>query len=333
MFAGQFCFPKGIKLFERDQNPTYFNFVLTNEEGKRTFISSLIFTEKLDKNPFGDVRSPLHFLSALSSERRNESGQFLRPEGLLFDGRVPFLRENDDDPSGDLPDAWTSLWKPSGKDHLEFNQQRPLSLARWLQSPFRNQLEAHQVLPASFLPENSGNQSPFSSFRYSEEQTQSFECLLSFLDPLKVLKVVEYILLEKKILLITENSAVLAMVIDALLSLVFPFKWNQRLIPVLPDSLKHYAESPLPFIIGIVKDSQFDEARLHLSSDVIRVYLDSNDIFALDTEPFGIPHQILKGTIQRLEPFAQYHKALSALPFKKMFGLALDSRKSTALTQ
>ena len=43
-----FCFPQGIYFLEKQISPNKFNFVLTDENGERTYCSVLIFWEKLN---------------------------------------------------------------------------------------------------------------------------------------------------------------------------------------------------------------------------------------------------------------------------------------------
>jgi len=77
---------------------------------------------------------------------------------------------------------------------------------------------------------------------------------------------IECVLLERKILLISRFRTLLTDVAQAITSLIFPFKWTQVLIPVsllfdcdslhlsskiLPEQLKSYIEAPVPFIIGL----------------------------------------------------------------------------------
>lgn len=58
-------------------------------------------------------------------------------------------------------------------------------------------------------------------------------------------------MLERKILLISENKLKLTESTMALASLVFPFNCNQVIIPVLPSKFFEYIEAVMPYIIGI----------------------------------------------------------------------------------
>ena len=58
-------------------------------------------------------------------------------------------------------------------------------------------------------------------------------------------------LLEKKIILIKTDISDVAIIIQTLITLIQPFKWNFGLINNLPSDMIEALESPQPFIVGI----------------------------------------------------------------------------------
>ena len=58
-------------------------------------------------------------------------------------------------------------------------------------------------------------------------------------------------LLEKKIILIKTEINDVAIIIQTLITLIQPFKWNFGLINNLPSDMIEALESPQPFIVGI----------------------------------------------------------------------------------
>ena len=66
-----------------------------------------------------------------------------------------------------------------------------------------------------------------------------------------IFKVFKMILLEKSIFFVSSFQSALGLVIEAFLSLIFPFRWNHVLIPVVSPSIIDYLESPIPTIAGI----------------------------------------------------------------------------------
>jgi len=75
----------------------------------------------------------------------------------------------------------------------------------------------------------------------------------------KVLQLIRALLLEKKVILIKQDVSDVAILMQTLVTLLSPFKWNYPLITDLPPSLIEALESPQPFLIAIQRriwDSQ-----------------------------------------------------------------------------
>ena len=87
------------------------------------------------------------------------------------------------------------------------------------------------------------------------------------------------ILLERKIFLLSQSKTLLTFITTALLSLIFPFKWEQAIIPILPEKLRVFIDSPIPSIIGIcfkVDLSEFppDSIVVNLDKSIVEKYFD-----------------------------------------------------------
>ena len=67
----------------------------------------------------------------------------------------------------------------------------------------------------------------------------------------KILGLVRALLLEKKIIMIKEDISDIAVIMQGLLTLLSPFKWNYTVITNLPVDMIEALESPMPFLIGI----------------------------------------------------------------------------------
>lgn len=59
------------------------------------------------------------------------------------------------------------------------------------------------------------------------------------------------LLLEKKIVLIKENFGDIALIMESLVSLLNPLKWNFVFITYLTPKLVECLEAPFPYIIGV----------------------------------------------------------------------------------
>ncbi|CBJ31220.1 conserved unknown protein [Ectocarpus siliculosus] len=88
-----------------------------------------------------------------------------------------------------------------------------------------------------------------SSFPHLEEA--DLRCLTSRLGPDTILVALSCLLQEQSVLLLSDHLEDLAPATSALLGLLFPLRWPHTLIPVLPASLVHYLEAPVPFLMGM----------------------------------------------------------------------------------
>ncbi|XP_030397816.1 DENN domain-containing protein 4B isoform X2 [Gopherus evgoodei] len=104
----------------------------------------------------------------------------------------------------------------------------------------------------------------------------SFLTLLQNLGPENAVMLLLAVLTEQKLLIHSLRPDVLTSVSEALVSMIFPLRWQCPYIPLCPLTLADVLCAPVPFIVGI-HSSYFD---LHdPPRDVICVDLDTNTIF------------------------------------------------------
>ncbi|KAJ9593008.1 hypothetical protein L9F63_015327, partial [Diploptera punctata] len=90
---------------------------------------------------------------------------------------------------------------------------------------------------------------PLDSRLEERDLTQLFSAL-----PVPVLlQLFGSLLLERKVILISNSLSRLSSCVEALQSILYPFSWQHTLIPVLPTSLLDICLSPTPYIVGILR--------------------------------------------------------------------------------
>ena len=75
--------------------------------------------------------------------------------------------------------------------------------------------------------------------------------LLHALEPRQVLSLFRGALFEHRVLFVASNLSQLTAAAEALLSLLWPLRWQGIYIPLLPGLLVEVLQSPVPFVIGI----------------------------------------------------------------------------------
>jgi hypothetical protein len=82
-------------------------------------------------------------------------------------------------------------------------------------------------------------------------ENYSFELLLQSLKPERIMFLIRCLLLERKIILIKKNFGDIALIMESLVSLLNPLKWNFVFITYLTPKLVDCLEAPFPYIIGV----------------------------------------------------------------------------------
>ena len=59
----------------------------------------------------------------------------------------------------------------------------------------------------------------------------------------------------------------LMLVAEGITSLIFPFTWQHVYVPILPASMLHFLDAPVPFIMGLQADDS--KALLDACSQVV----------------------------------------------------------------
>lgn len=52
------------------------------------------------------------------------------------------------------------------------------------------------------------------------------------------------------------------LVAESVCALIFPFTWQNVYVPILPSSLLHFLDAPVPFIMGIQTEVENDVIRI-----------------------------------------------------------------------
>jgi len=86
------------------------------------------------------------------------------------------------------------------------------------------------------------------------------ESLLLRLSAANIMFTYSSILVERRIIFISENPSILSGCVQAALAMIFPLSWQHIYVPVLPPSLLNYVCAPMPYIVGVIK-SCMDEVR------------------------------------------------------------------------
>ncbi|KAF2196154.1 dDENN domain-containing protein [Delitschia confertaspora ATCC 74209] len=119
-----------------------------------------------------------------------------------------------------------------------------------------------------------------------------------------VITLFEYVLQESRIILLSSHTAMLHLVSQALVNLLYPFKWAGVFIPVLPARLVQTIEAPCPYIVGI--ERRYEPAD-YPEDEYVLVDLDNDTVGTNGNVPTPLPRQQRRKLITLLQHSAPHH--------------------------
>lgn len=106
-------------------------------------------------------------------------------------------------------------------------------------------------------------------------------------------------LLERKIFLLSKSKTILNQICLALTTLLFPFKWNHVLIPVLPLKCKGCADAFVPLIMGICFSIDLND----LPEDAFVVNIDTNFVVKNNEKIPKLPTKLAEKLLKKIEKY------------------------------
>ena len=225
-----FCFPEGIQIKDKSESLKCFNFVLTDEFGERIYGSTLIFSQIVS----------ISLKEAFIPSYDDPTKTFYIQKAICILSKYPFYY-----------------------NCLLFLKE----LYNIVESKIENKVPIERII-CTFV-DSLYIQTYDKILRFNmkdiyldfyripnygklwDTNDKYLETLFRVLSYENIITAWKALLLEKKLFLICSSKAVLSQVAHALINLLFPFKWIHVYVPILPEKLKLFIESPVPLIIGI----------------------------------------------------------------------------------
>ena len=226
-----FCFPEGIQIKDKFESLKCFNFVLTDEFGERLYGSTLIFSQEIS----------IALREAFIPTYDDPTKTFYIQKAICVLSKYPFYY-----------------------NCLLFLKE----LYNIVDSKIKNKIPIERIICTfvdslyiqtydKILRFNIKDDIYLDFYRIPnygklwDTNDKYLETLFRVLSYEQIITAWKALLLEKKLFLICSSKAVLSQVAHALINLLFPFKWIHVYVPILPEKLKLFIESPVPLIIGI----------------------------------------------------------------------------------
>nr|XP_023011948.1 DENN domain-containing protein 5B [Leptinotarsa decemlineata] len=325
-----FSLPAGLKFrtqkHQVTQTPCFHSYVITREDGKRCYGFSLVFYEEVKNRDICTAMQTLQamYITELSSGLKSRPLPNCQTQGPQSRSLPRYFKLSQN------PNGAALMYYDISKDKLFVSKSIGLisrqtyvhaaktfleNLYRCVpkrsSTPYGLSLESYvfnilyevQIpapgksllvhLPPSdpMLPPSSAiiqMTSPPSELPHLD---YSLRLMFLWLGVDKVVQLFTCLLLEYQVLLRSTDSQRLTIVAEGITSLLFPFSWPHVYVPILPASLHHFLDAPVPFLMG-----------LYASSDNIKVASEANLCFVdLDRCKIQLPEEM--AAFPHLEPF------------------------------
>nr|XP_034181426.1 DENN domain-containing protein 5B isoform X4 [Osmia lignaria] len=296
------CLPSGLRFRTQKHSvePTFHSFVLTKEDGHRTYGFSLVFYEECRNRKICAAMQTLQamHITELSSGqngtpptvRKGQDGHNTRslPRHFKLSAHSPSAALGYYDSTKDKLLVTKSISLLCQQPYLHAAKtfltnlykcvpRHPgpgLSLESYVYSLLYN---VPVPLPGKslkfFVPNDEPAKSPLELVIHQPTPSQelpmldySLKDMFTWLGADCVIQLFTCVLLENQVLLRSSDFHKLMVVSECITALLFPFSWQHVYVPILPASLQHFLDAPVPFIMGL--HAQSEGGVLNIASEV-----------------------------------------------------------------
>ncbi|KAI8506705.1 DENN domain-containing protein 5B, partial [Branchiostoma belcheri] len=290
--VGMLCLPKGLSFrTENEKRETRFHsFIITREDGSRTYGTSFTFYEKVVDKQICEAMQTLFAMH--KAELSNRQSRTVFP---LMDRTPPEIGDENEryvprtyDITSDVLYVTKSICLITPLPFIQACKKFLSQLYEAISSPSQPPLPVESYVynilyevplppPGRSLQFNaakgavtchrpSANELPLFDFHIRE--------MFTLLGVDSVLQLWTCALLEKHILLYSQDYHRLMLLAESLSVLLFPFTWQHVYVPILPASLLHFLDAPVPYIMGLHHSGRDDRSQLQLPHEASLCFVD-----------------------------------------------------------
>ncbi|XP_078076363.1 DENN domain-containing protein 5B isoform X5 [Mustelus asterias] len=303
------CMPKGLSFRTQaeSRDPLFHSFLITREDGSRTYGFVLTFYEEVTCKQICSAMQTLyqmHNVEQYSSVYASSSCSMDSLASSIDEGDSTSLaklqRYNSYDISRDtlyvskciclitpLP-FMQACRKFLLQLHKAVSSQQPPPLP--LESYIHNVLYEVPLPPPGRSLKFSGVYGPVICQRPGLTELPLFDFPLreafELLGLENLVQLFTCVLLEMQILLYSQDYQRLMTVAEGITTLLFPFQWQHVYVPILPASLLHFLDAPVPYLMGLQSKEPNDRSKLELPQEANLCFVDIDNHFIELPEDF-----------------------------------------------
>uniref|UniRef100_A0A8C6C7T8 DENN domain containing 5A n=1 Tax=Monodon monoceros TaxID=40151 RepID=A0A8C6C7T8_MONMO len=286
------CMPKGLafKTQADPREPQFHAFIITREDGSRTFGFSLTFYEEVTSKQICSAMQTLYHMHNAEYDVLYAPLADGRDHSDMEDGEgtpgTKLQRFNSYDISRDTlyvskciclitPMSFMKACRSVLEQlHQAVTSPQPPPLP--LESYIYNVLYEVPLPPPGRSLKFSGVYGPIVCQRPSTNELPLFDFpvkeVFELLGVENVFQLFTCALLEFQILLYSQHYQRLMTVAETITALMFPFQWQHVYVPILPASLLHFLDAPVPYLMGLHSNGLDDRSKLELPQEVRKTW-------------------------------------------------------------
>ena len=236
--VAMFCFPEGVKIKDKFETPKCFSFVLTDEVGERTYGSVFTFMQEISIS-LKEAFIPSY--NELNKTYYYEKAICVLSKYPFYYNCLLFLKE-----------IYNIIYpKSAGKIPVE------RAICTFVDSLY---IQSYDKLLRFNINDKDIDFYRVANYgKFWDTNDKYIDTLFRLLSYEQIITAWQGLLLERKIILLCNSKAALSQIAHALINLIFPFKWIHVYVPILPEKLKLFLDSPVPYIIGISFNIEINE--------------------------------------------------------------------------
>uniref|UniRef100_A0A8C5PSP8 DENN domain containing 5B n=1 Tax=Leptobrachium leishanense TaxID=445787 RepID=A0A8C5PSP8_9ANUR len=302
------CMPKGLSFRTQVDNrdPQFHSFIITREDGSRTYGFVLTFYEEVTSKQICSAMQTLYLMhnaeqsnsvyassscsmdslassvdgDAISLAKMQHYNSYDRSRDTLYVSKciclitpLPFMQS--------CKKFLTQLYKAVASP-----QPPPLPLESYIHNilyevplpPPGRSLKFYGVYAPIVCQRPAPNELPLSDYPLRE--------VFELLGLENLVQLFTCVLLEMQILLYSQDYQRLMTVAEGITSLLFPFQWQHVYVPILPASLLHFLDAPVPYLMGLQSKEGTDRSKLELPQEANLCFVDIDNHFIELPEEF-----------------------------------------------
>ncbi|XP_034719366.1 DENN domain-containing protein 5B-like isoform X1 [Etheostoma cragini] len=306
------CMPKGLSFrTQADQrDPQFHSFIITKEDGSRTYGFVHTFYEEVTSPQICSAMHTLYQMhnaeSTPSSSSSSSSSSMDSLASSLDEADSPTSSSSSSRRAGGYDSSRDTLYvskalcliTPMPFMHAcrRFLSQLHRAVTADTAPPLPLESYVHNILYEVPLP------APGRSLKFhgvyepivcqrpglGELQLADFPLAEAFtlLGAENLVQVFTCTLLEMQILLYSHDYQRLMTVAEGITTLLFPFQWQHVYVPILPASLLHFLDAPVPYLMGLQSKEGADRSKLELPQEANLCFVDIDNHYIELPEDF-----------------------------------------------